>query len=204
MEYCLRYHTIATKSRLIRFIVFVWVTAAASSAASSLVHEIDTEDSGVLLYRIFLIGCTVTMLASSFWVEHVRKTHLREIRQRNLYFGVNGEEYNALVSLGRFIVEIIRLNMVTALLILTSAVSALLSISTRENDQKDMKLVDSGGISITALADLIYLISNPFVYMLVMSDLRKHYVRCFRAIRQLLRQRVQRVHPLVESSVESS
>ena len=64
--------------------------------------------------------------------------------------------------------EVVRLNMVTAVLILASSVIRLLII------------YDRSILLIFVSTNVLYILSNPIVYMLIMTDLRRHYVRCMR------------------------
>ena len=165
MEYALRYESIATKRRLKILITTLWGSSVVVSGLVLLVEQFGLANVyGVWAYRILCIGCAFVLLFSSLWVRGVRNQHLSEIEKLNNYFGVHGEEFNLLKRTGNCITEVVQLNIFTALLILAASVTHLSMIY--------YKAVTPFFIGST----VAYILSNPIVYMLVMTDLRTHYL----------------------------
>ena len=176
----MRYHNIATKPRLIMLVFFVWCFTACVSLLSKIpflyeqtsVHVLITID--VIAHRLFHIVAVLLLIAASLYVLCVRLKHMEEIRKRRRYFGVHAEEFNILKSMAVSIREMIKLNIVTALFVITGALCRLLSLFCVPGVHKLWFRVPG----------ILFFISNPFVYMYVMKELRNHYLRLLQCKRQ--------------------
>ena len=182
VEYCLRYHSIATRKRLVLLIASIWGASIAISGVSSLADEIG-EFHGVWVYRVFCIACAFVLIFSSNWVDRVRNRHLSAIRRMNRYFGVHGEKLNLLQSMSRCIGEVMRLNIVTAVLILAASLTNLCKLYYRS--------ILHAFIGCT----VAYIMSNPVVYIIVMVDLRNHYAKSIKRFQNRFRQLDSMVNP---------
>ena len=179
-RYPLRYHNIATRQRLIMLVFFVWCFTACVSILSKIpflfdqtsVHLLTIID--VILHRVFDIVALILLIVASLYVLRVRRRHMEEIRKRRRYFGLHGEELHVLKSMAVSIREIFKLNIFTALLVITEAVCRLLNLFCVPGVYKYWFRIPG----------FIFFMSNPFVYMCVMKELRNHYLRLLKCKRQ--------------------
>ena len=120
-------------------------------------------------FDIFIVTIVtlVILIVSSIHVWKVRKTHMDAIQKRNAYFGILEEEFNILKSMKSGIHEIIKLNFITSVLVMVGAVSRIL----------DLLCVPGIPKIFFRLPAVVYNVTNPFVYMLIMKDLKEHYLR---------------------------
>ena len=127
-----------------------------------------------LPYLVFAIVVLILLIAATLYVLRVRKRHMEEIRKRRRYFGLHEEEFNILKSMTVSMREIFKLNIVTALLVIFRAVCRLLNLFCVHGIHRIWFRVPG----------LLFLISNPFVYMCVMKELRSHYLRLVKCKRR--------------------
>ena len=180
VEYCLRYHAIATKRRLVYLIAFVWVFSITFSFASQVNSaEANSNLIGVMCNQGFLSICSLVLLVSSAWVRYVRNKHLNNITKMNRYFGIQAETLDILKSLGKVVKELIQLSFVTAILVLGFTVT--------RGFQYYFGIQVIGWMYY--LTKQMYLISNPFIYMFVMTDMRKCYATYYTAFKRWLHRR---------------
>ena len=180
VKYPLRYLSIATRPRLIMLVFFVWCFTVCVSLLSKIpflfehasVYLLTVID--IVAHRVFDIVAVILLIAASIYVLCVRKKHMEEIQKRRRYFGVHGEEFNILKSMAVSIREMIKLNIVTALLVITGAVCRLLNLFCVHGVHKLWFKVPV----------LLFYLSNPFFYICVMKELRNHYLRLLKCKRR--------------------
>lgn len=172
--YCLKYQAYVTRVRIIGFIMVIWIW----SLLISLIPAVLQRNPGQLeLYGDYIskplnfVVC-ILLLVGSFWIRKVRNVHIDRIKERNVYFGVAGEKLSVLQSLKTSIMDVMKLNIVTAVLIIvyhsTSAISKY--FFKQENFLSN---------SVAAVFGMLYLISNPIVYVLNMSELKQEYKKTY-------------------------
>lgn len=190
VEYGLRYETIATKTRVRFLIMLVWI---GSFILLLLVNALtNTLEQFNLIFGALSVSCCFLLLATSVWVGRIRNNHLKEITRMNRYFGIHGEQFNLLREMKGAVREMLQLNLVTFFLIFIGSVLHMIS-----NSYSGANVLEFCSIGVTHL----YVVSNPFVYLFVMRDLREQYLKGFLALRSLLRNQI---HPAVTSAVENN
>ena len=154
----------------------IWCSAAGVAMIGAIplifssVHRSLATKIEIVLHRTINIVSLLVLIASSFNVWYVRKKHMNEIKKRYRYFGVHEEEFNLLRSMATGIKEAIQMNLLTSLLVLTGAFSRILSLFCVVNIDKMWYRYPA----------FIFYLSNPFIYMYIMTDLRNHYIRALR------------------------
>ena len=185
VQYALRYQDICRPSRLFVALIFIW--GFSLLGVGGLLLAIDPNIQTIIL-RVFSILCALALVACSSWVKHVRNRHLSNITQLNVYFGVHGENYHLLKNMKNAVQEIIQLNFVTAVLIVCGSALHILGYFLKNASLDRARMLVNG----------IYFVSNPVLYGLVMSELRRHYCCCLRLIFNKLRNRFfnrNQIHP---------
>ena len=172
--YCLRYRDLVTKFRLFVAIVTLWLFSIMVSFLffflSYYNKEVSRDSFPIALYLLFC----VLLIVCSLTVRHIRNNHELDIRRNNNRFGVIAEKLNKLQRLSATIVDIVRLNFVTAALVALSNILVTIHVYLyhRKNQTIHMSFLVSTSL---------YTISNPFVYVGTMSELRQYYrnlLRC--------------------------
>ena len=174
VQHGLRYHQLATKKRMVVALVVLWVSAAVVPTIPVLLEE--DMFAQTLIVRLVCSVCSGLMISVSLWVKYVRKKIMTNIARMNNYFGIHAEKFNMLKRLKGSIREMVQLSLITSGLILLSSVNLILN-------QTLMGLTPLKLVSISL--DTLYLFSNPFVYMIVMKDLRCHYCKLFTNFRRV-------------------
>ena len=182
VEYSLRYHNIVTGCQVVKSIALIWITsiifATITSSVSAALHNWAYFHFPQLVVRIVL---SLALMASGFHVRNVRNKHEQEIVQRKRYFGVKEEQLGALRSLKESVVGVLRLNVTTAVLGLLSSISEVVWYLKHEHIVFTMVQVVHG----------VNLFSNPFLYIITMSQMRTEYVK---VIRRVFRLRMQQLY----------
>ena len=163
VEYCLRYNVFVTKVRMTVAVVSVWTLAGISTTVVLFTNEV-----GLWVQPVLCICCPLALIVSSLWVKRVRDRHMEGIIRMNRYFGLHGEKFNLLRSMANGVIELVRLNMLTGGIVIAFSVAGA------------CKAFHFSARIVFVIIGLVYNLSNPFIYMLVMADLRKHYMRFFR------------------------
>ena len=177
VRYGLRYHQIVTKKRVAIFVVLLWTL---SVVVSLLPAKLSQEPShSALSVRSVSIMCSAVMISVSIWVRRVRNRIATEIEKRNEYFGVNGEKVSIMRRMRKAVREIMQLSFVTATLIIIGSTFVILHCTFK-----------SGILGMISFhANLAYFLSNPFLYAIVMKDIRSFYATFFQRIVEAVRPR---------------
>ena len=185
VRYCLRYHGIATQKKIIQLIVASWTCSFIFVCVSMLPYWLGADTNrifGGIVIHVIVILCSVCLIVSALWVKHIRNSHLREIQRRKIYLGTHGEELSVLKSTGASIVEVVRLNMLTAVLLSVISISGIVVTHFRPAH------------TVSQIAISVYNVSNLFVYLVVMNDLKEHYMDLIRRFRWQMRPN--QIHPI--------
>lgn len=168
--YCLHYTRLATKNKLCLTLISLWITSFLLAIIPTLLTP-DPEKLSLYSSCIHVplyITCSVILVMSSLYIRRIRNVHEKNIKTRNVYFGVDAEKLGRLQTLKTSIVEIIRLNILTALLVIIGTISEVLYTYW-------LKQLYHPFIGFVLFMRALYLLSNPFVYMFTISALRNEY-----------------------------
>ena len=113
------------------------------------------------------------MICVSVWVKYIRNRIMAEIKKLNVYFGIHGEKLSMMRQLRGAIKEIMQLSFITATLIISAGTFQILYYVVLKHRIFQM---------ISIYLNLLYILTNPFVYMTVMKDLRAHYMTRLRKL----------------------
>ena len=128
-----------------------------------------------------LLHCTLytsisnLLLLLGLYLRHVRNRHELNIRKQNAYFGIVAETLYILQKLSTSIVDILKLNVATAILFIVKELLKLL--------QRYVFLRSPVLFGLIGTVRILYVLANPFVYALSMSELKKEYRGVFRRFR---------------------
>ena len=115
---------------------------------------------------------SIILIYSAFLIRHIRNSHLAVIKKRSMYFGVEREKLNVLQNLRMAVLDVIKLNLITATLIIICNIFIVFYFVPH------YELI--GHVSI--LIGGIYLCSNPIVYILSMTELKQKYKKLFKSL----------------------
>ena len=169
--YALRYHKIINKRRLLTAVIFFWTLSLILIILCKCLEKAkyfnDTPFRFGVAVVIILYSAvtTVCTLSIAVYTIIIRTKHVEDIRNTNKRFGVDAERLNLLYRVKRSLIDTIKLNILTVLCI--GIISIFLILKTWY--QSD---IVEHYISL-----LIYICSNPYVYVLTQSELRKEIKR---------------------------
>ena len=195
VKYGLRYYEIVLTRRLVAAITITWTFAIFFCVIPMSLMNDDSQKLVMSFKLGFNIFCSIVMLLSSMWVVSTRNSHSRRIKQQqdvvakarynqealptqvSVTLRSRSDGVQVLKSIKKATQEMIRLSLVTALMIIVGSTLHLLMPYWKKF------VLQMVGV----LAREMYIMSNPFVYIYVMADLRKHYIahlrQCFRYLR---------------------
>lgn len=171
VKYGLHYYRVMTNKRKIMGLIAIWICPIIVFVLPTVI--VDDVLHMVIVTRSFLILCCFLLIGISLWVQHVRNGHSDAILRLNRHFGVHQEELDHLNKLKRGIKEIMQLSFLTAGFVIVSSVIQIVNA---------LGIEDIYLMRVRIACTQLYVITNPFVYLLIMRDLRRHY---FRAIMQV-------------------
>ena len=163
-----------TKKKLCALLLLLSITSITIALIPS---QIQNGQYLVVTIRSFALVCSFLLVFASMWIKKVRDRAVEKMRKRNIYFGIRGEEFGILQRLKGTMRETIQLSFITATILISGS---LLTIVNTALFVKTLWMTSS-------LFFQLYLLSNPFVYMFVMRDLRSHYLRYFTGVVRMCR-----------------
>jgi hypothetical protein len=169
--YCLRYREFVTNNRLLVSLLLLWISSIVLAIIPSLItsnlkwRELYTDCIHVPLYLL----CSVCLVLTSLWIRRIRNKHVEAIKKRNVYFGIESERLSTLQNLSASVLEIIKLNFMTAVLVIFGNILGVVFNYYLDEPKNFAMLV------VLHVVRILYVLSNPIVYMLTMTDLRKRY-----------------------------
>ena len=102
---------------------------------------------------------------------------MKDIRKTSRRFGIVSEKLNMLSKLTKSMKDVMKLNIVTIILVISSNMAKLYSNYFDTAKQY---------VTISMITFAIYIISNPFLYAVIMTELRQQYVIFLMNIRRYL------------------
>ena len=170
----LRYHQMVTKKRLHTLLLLLSIVSIVIALIPARIGEGRYLNITVCSFSLV---CSFFLIFASIWLKIVRDRAAEEIRKRNLYFGIHGEEFSILKRLKGAMRETIQLSFITGTFVIAGSLLTIFNTALR------VKTLWMTSVVFYQL----YLLSNPFVYMFVMKDLRSQYLRYFIFIMQMCR-----------------
>ena len=170
VEYCLRYHDIVTTRRLFVSFFCVWISSCVAAAVpfictSSVVKREQINDCIMCTLYTTL---SLLMVVCSLYIRSVRNAHEMKIRQRKSYFGVAEERLHILQRLSTSVFDIIKLNVTTSVIVI---ITVICRVAHKYVFQKN----SSTAHSVLHFMVSLYVISNPIVYAVTITELKQEY-----------------------------
>ena len=176
--YCLRYSNIMNKSFLILLLCAVWVSSFILAMIPFLLSDEPEKRrlyGNCILVPVFIVSCIILIFAS-LWIRRIRNLHITNIKKRRIYFGVQEEKLSTLQNLKASILDLFKLNYVTAILLLNAEVFRMIMIYQFRSKNVPINII-------VGVFSVLYVVTNPVVYIMSMRDLKKIYkemICCFR------------------------
>ena len=174
VEHCLRYGSIVTKRALWRCGGGLWLSSVLLEIVPRLGGK-DPEERNLfseIVHIIVNLLVSLVLITCSLYVRKVRNGHETNINKLTIRFGIHAERLNHLKRLSSSVVDVLKLNMVTSVLIVAGNVSFAFA----KYGYPGNKIL---GV-IVRVVIAVYVISNPVVYACTLSKLKKEYVKLFR------------------------
>ena len=181
IRYCLEYYFIVTKRRLIYLIILSWITSVIIEflprfEVAKFNSEVrDRRLSSDIIHYIIAVSSSIILISLSLHTVRIRRKHVKDIRKTSRRFGIVSEKLNTLTRLKESMKDVMKLNIVTVILVISSNIVKLYSTYFARTKQF---------VTISTIVFAIYVISNPFLYAVIMTELRQQYVIFLMNIRQ--------------------
>uniref|UniRef100_A0A7M5XAS0 G-protein coupled receptors family 1 profile domain-containing protein n=1 Tax=Clytia hemisphaerica TaxID=252671 RepID=A0A7M5XAS0_9CNID len=168
MRYCLKYYRLVTRRRIL---LLTALTFAVCGVLVITVSKWTRHFNDYFLNTTFGVLCldvvvrTLTILFAllvGFAVKRIRKRNIAQLRNRTIYDGFQQERMLKLIELKMSIKDVTILNIWTVIFLTPQIITGIIMIVF--NDQ--LRIYD-------AIFRIIYLVSNPFVYLATQTKLRK-------------------------------
>ena len=174
VEYSLRYRNIVTNKRALVSIILIWVSSAIIATVSSVVSTV-TNNWMYFYIPQYIIRLTFSIIIFTFaiYIQYIRNKHERSITLRRRYFGVEEEHLSILQLLKASVEGIVRLNITSVVLYLSDCI---LRVVFRHGLLKGNPTV----LILFRIMVVIYITTNPFLYIFLIVDLRIEYKNVFR------------------------
>lgn len=170
--YCLRYHALVTETRFQIFLAASWFGSILFGCIP-IVFSNSREKRLLISYCIYtptkFLGC-MFLVFSSLWVKHQRDRHERKITRENIYFGIHGEKLTTLKDIKASVLSIIKLNVPTVVLVASSTAARLIHVYAFRREE------ESPFLYIKVITRIVYVLLNPFIYVISMAALKRKYI----------------------------
>ena len=179
--YCLRYRQIVNKRNLVISMIASYFLSSFLKLIPLITSEnLDIKDIRYynkidrIISYVINFSCSVTLVCLSLIMLRIRRRHAKAIMKSKTYFGAEKERLDVLRGLKQSIKDVFRLNIATAIIVLTSVISKICY---------DLNIVNDFRIQIASTAlRIMYMFTNPFLYAVTMSELRKCYYNSFKNV----------------------
>ena len=183
IRYCLEYHFIVTKRRLVYLIMISWITSVILIILPS--FEVPKFGNKMRYRRlsrdiiryIIVVSSLIILISLSLHTIRIRRKHVKAIRKTSRRFGIVSEKLNMLSKLTKSMKDVMKLNIITVILVIASNIVKLYN---------DYFAPTMQYVIISTIMFAIYIISNPFLYAVIMTELRQQYVIYLMNIRRYL------------------
>ena len=178
IQYCLRYGQLVTRRNLGISIIISWCTSIFLKLLPMVGNaKLKKYDSYFNIFDeitkyVFVFGSCIALVCLSLRMLHIRRKHIKLIMGRKTYFGVEKEKLDTLRDLKQSIKNVFRLNLATAVIVISANICKICSSYT----------TSYAAYLLYVLFGIFYFASNPFLYALIMSELREHYCITFRHV----------------------
>ena len=101
VKYTLKYQTILTEKKIILLLVFLWIISLIIPGITSIIasnHDEYQHISAIIFINLRLV-VSASLLGLSKYTHLVRKRHMKNIRKRRIYFGVEKEQFDRLKNI---------------------------------------------------------------------------------------------------------
>ena len=154
---------------LIVTLLMIWVSASCLAYLPLLINDQEKQNLCVVCINATLgIGGSVFLLVGGAIIRYRRNMEEVRLVEENINFGTQLERRHFIQNLATSIVNMLRLNMVTAVLVTIAKISMLID---RYGPVKNTPAVNA----IAFFMHMLYMLSNPIIYILTTTDLKEQY-----------------------------
>ena len=176
VQFCLSYHTLVTKSKLYISITCLWLFSliVENLLAINLNDLYDYHLRYGLTITSFRVVVSILIIITSILTSIIRKRHIKEIEERNKYFGIHQEKLDKLSILKKSIKETFKLNIVSVIISFIQTIFDILRVLPLN------AYLEIGGVILILL--LLSKLSSLLAIIFSLSEIRTELKKmiCFR------------------------
>ena len=176
IRFCLKYYRIVTTKRLIMLVMSSWFFSVALVMLPRFEMRNLTSHRRLSydITRYFIVvSSSLVLIFLSVHTITIRAKHIKQITKRRNRFRSESVKRQSLSTLRRSIKDVLKLNIVTVIIvILSNSVKAYSNYINHVNKH------------VILLIFCVYVFSNPVIYAVIMTDLRRQYITIPKNIRR--------------------
>ena len=131
VRYSLHYETMLTKRRMFLVLAFIWILSSLTTGLQWIDVPIDTDffRRVFIILTVLCIPLSTLLLGLSRHTNNIRKSHIKEIEKRRIYFGIESEKRDILRALKSSLKDSFRLYITTIIIMLVIAITGIIELA---------------------------------------------------------------------------
>ena len=131
VRYSLRYETILTNRRMFFILAFIWLLSSLTIGLQWIDLPTDTDfwRRLFIILPVLCIPLSTLLLGLSRYTNNIRKSYIKEIEKRRIYFGIESEKRDILRALKNSLKDSFKFYISTIIIILVIAIMSIIEVA---------------------------------------------------------------------------
>lgn len=131
VRYSLRYETMLTNRRMFFILAFIWLLSSLTTGLQWIDGPTDTDfwRRLFIILPVLCIPLSTLLLGLSRYTNNIRKSYIKEIEKRRIYFGIESEKRDILRALKNSLKDSFKFYISTIIIILVIAIMSIIEVA---------------------------------------------------------------------------
>ena len=131
VRYSLRYETMLTNRRMFFILAFIWLLSSLTTGLQWIDVPTDTDfwRRLFIILPVLCIPLSTLLLGLSRYTNNIRKSYIKEIEKRRIYFGIESEKRDILRALKNSLKDSFKFYISTIIIILVIAIMSIIEVA---------------------------------------------------------------------------
>ena len=131
VRYSLRYETMLTNRRMFFILAFIWLLSSLTIGLQWIDVPTDTDfwRRLFIILPVLYIPLSTLLLGLSRYTNNIRKSYIKEIEKRRIYFGIESEKRDILRALKNSLKDSFKFYISTIIIILVIAIMSIIEVA---------------------------------------------------------------------------
>ena len=131
VRYSLRYETMLTNRRMFFILAFIWLLSSLTIGLQWIDVPTDTDfwRRLFIILPVLCIPLSILLLGLSRYTNNIRKSYIKEIEKRRIYFGIESEKRDILRALKNSLKDSFKFYISTIIIILVIAIMSIIEVA---------------------------------------------------------------------------